>query len=174
MNALPSAVKAMLHTGPSWFWMTDENHCLTGLSNRLYALSGEKPEDYLGKSRMDFIAGIAAYTPGGHAHRKQLEAREPFRDFTYQHSFTKLKLTWISASGDPVFDDDGVFCGYQGTAVAISPALEHASTSLSAERALLAQKIELQSKVDAYRRIGQNRWHVVWGAGKHDPRCHGV
>lgn len=148
-DGLTPALKTMLDAAPIWFWSTDAEHRFTGISERLFDLTGADPADYIGRSRRDFIVGIAAYTPDGESHLRCLEAHEPFRDFTYRHSFPKAPGSWVSSNGDPVFDTDGAFCGYQGMALLLSGAMQQASHSLGSERELLARTADLQKKVEA-------------------------
>jgi len=149
MAGVPDAVRAMMETGPIWLWMTDAEHRFTGISDNLFRLTGADPNDYIGRSRRDFIVGLAAYTPQGEAHLRCLDAHEPFQDFTYRHVFATDREVWISSCGDPVFDAGGGFCGYRGMALILSPAMIEARRSLGSERDLLARAGELQQKVEA-------------------------
>ena len=149
LENVPAPVRAMLDTAPVWFWTTDADHLFTGLSEQLFRHTGTRPSDYLGRSRRDFIVGLAAYTPEGEAHLRCIEAHEPFRDFTYRHTFTNNHQAWVSTSGDPVFDEAGLFCGYQGMAMLLSAAIHNGNLSLGSERDLLGHTAELQRKVEA-------------------------
>lgn len=149
MAELPPAVHGMLAAGSAWFWTTDAEHRFTGLSEHVKRVIGVDPGAFLGRSRMDFIVGLTAYTPEGESHIRCLNAHEPFRDFTYRHVFADEKDAWISTSGDPVFDVDGRFVGYRGIGVLLSGAVEQASNSMHSELDLFARASELQRKVEA-------------------------
>ena len=47
-------------------------------------------------------------------HRARLERHQEFRDFEFERRDQQGCSYWVSISGTPVFDDDGVFCGYRG------------------------------------------------------------
>ena len=47
-------------------------------------------------------------------HRALLERHQEFRDFEFERHDRQGHSYWVSISGTPVFDDDGVFCGYRG------------------------------------------------------------
>jgi len=59
------------------------------------------------------------------AHRAALERREPFRDFEYSYTDKHGNRYYISASGEPIFDDEGRFKGYRGTARDITRRRRH-------------------------------------------------
>ena len=71
------------------------------------------PERYYGKTPLELIA------PGADPaeidrHRLTIAARKQFHDLEY-HWHGPGGDIWLSASGIPVFDDDGGFSGYRGT-----------------------------------------------------------
>jgi PAS domain-containing protein len=49
------------------------------------------------------------------AHSAKLAARLPFRDFRWERIGSNGERIFISTNGVPVFDRNGVFCGYRGT-----------------------------------------------------------
>ena len=49
-------------------------------------------------------------------HRRNLDAREIFRDFDCAVRTVAGEEIWISCSGEPTFDEQGNFAGYHGTA----------------------------------------------------------
>ena len=53
-------------------------------------------------------------------HRSLLERHQEFRDFEFERRDQQGCSYWVSISGTPVFDDDGVFCGYRGVGKDIS------------------------------------------------------
>jgi PAS domain S-box-containing protein len=97
-----------------WFWETDADLKVTYISARGSTVFGVKPEDLIGRSRIE-IAGGQADDPHWRAHLAVIDARQPFRDFRYRLAGPDGQLLHISASGKPVFDEHGVFCGYRGT-----------------------------------------------------------
>src|SRR5690606_28869384 len=69
--------------------------------------------EVLGKTRWEL--GALNMTEGDwEAHRKVLEARQPFRDLELLRINPQGQRNWQSVSGLPVFDENGVFRGYRG------------------------------------------------------------
>ncbi|MDA0240495.1 MAG: PAS domain S-box protein [Proteobacteria bacterium] len=54
------------------------------------------------------------------SHREDLEAHRAFRDFVYAANGKDGDVRHMKVSGTPVFDDDGVFTGYRGSAVDVT------------------------------------------------------
>lgn len=97
-----------------WFWETDSNHALTWISDGFERALGARKEDFLGRTRVSMIATVdSASTPAGQV--LDLTSRQPFRDFTYPIRVGDQKK-WVRTSGMPIFDPDGQFLGYRGTA----------------------------------------------------------
>jgi diguanylate cyclase (GGDEF)-like protein/hemerythrin-like metal-binding protein/PAS domain S-box-containing protein len=101
-----------------WFWEMDENLRFTYFSERLKEATGFDPNSLIGKSRKEIGIGDVEFANWGE-HLKTLDKHEPFRNFIYstQH---EGKRVWISASGVPIFDDEGQFVGYRGTGTNIT------------------------------------------------------
>ena len=98
-----------------WLWESDKEH-------RFTAFIGPGPLDrtmVLGKTRFENAAHTQEADKWA-AHVADLEAHRPFEDFHY----TTLREGWglrhIRASGIPLFDEDGEFVGYRGTATDIT------------------------------------------------------
>ena len=47
-------------------------------------------------------------------HRETLAAHKEFRNFEFQRLTAGGEVIWISTSGEPIFDQQGVFKGYRG------------------------------------------------------------
>src|SRR5262245_10885199 len=116
------------------YWEQDDQHRFTsvmrngtesGLTGRQGSLIGKRRWElnFLNMSAGDWETHIAT-----------LEAREPFRDLELCAINEAGKQVWISTSGEPVFDEWGVFKGYHGIGKDITArkrgeqlqALEHA------------------------------------------------
>jgi diguanylate cyclase (GGDEF)-like protein len=57
-------------------------------------------------------------------HRAMLEAHEPFRDFVHARRSGDGRVSYVSHTGQPIFDDKGVFRGYRGVARDITARVE--------------------------------------------------
>ncbi|HET6522195.1 MAG TPA: PAS domain-containing protein [Geminicoccaceae bacterium] len=95
-----------------WFWETDAGHRFVWFSPNVEDLVGVPREWHYGKTRLELMA------PGTdpavvEAHRRTLDAHEPFREFEYLRRGPKGD-TWLSTSGVPLFDARGRFQGYRG------------------------------------------------------------
>ena len=103
-------MKTFAELSADWFWeqdadlrfVRDANIPLTSL-----------PTD-VGKTRWDF-ADPAMSPERWDAHKADLAARRPFRDFRWERLRTDGKRRYMSTSGAPIFDEAGTFLGYHGT-----------------------------------------------------------
>lgn len=100
-----------------WFWETCPDLRFVYISERFFELTGIKPEDIIGKTRWEFASAetIALAPESWRQHQKGLEAHEPFRDFRYETINKNGERNYISLSGKPIYDEDGMFIGYRGT-----------------------------------------------------------
>jgi PAS domain S-box-containing protein len=102
-------------TASDWYWETGPDDRFTYLSSRIKSF-GMDSAVRLGKTRRELAAD------GGDDPDKwrDLEAitrrHEPFRDFVYKMALPGERESYVSVSGKPVFDSDGRFLGYRGTA----------------------------------------------------------
>ena len=120
-----------------WFWETDADHRFTFLSSAWSRLTGQSPEQFLGKRRDEF--GDRVIDPEAwRDHLATLAARKPFRNFTYCLGSGAGALRWIRTTGIPVFGEDGPFKGYRGSATDVTAEMDsirraHAAYQLFAE-----------------------------------------
>ncbi|SMH36290.1 PAS domain S-box protein [Azospirillum agricola] len=126
-------------TASDWFWEMGADLRFSCLIGPLmpHTAEGEPP---IGLRRED----IALREPGDDVrwreHRRLLERHEPFRDFQYRVR-TSIGVRHISVSGRPLFDEDGAFIGYRGSATDITErerAAERLQSSETRYRAMLA------------------------------------
>ncbi len=97
-----------------WFWEQDEDLRFVYMSEELYATNRVPPRSTIGKHRWELpIQGVSEEAWA--RHRRQLELREPFRDFEFQILNEANELRFSSISGKPIFDSNGRFKGYRGT-----------------------------------------------------------
>ena len=98
-----------------WFWELDADLNLSYLSERYEEITGLNIADRLGRHRFDMI-DHEANPEAWEAHRADLNARRPFKDFTFAHRVAPDRVVMTRVSGKPVFRDDGSFAGYRGSA----------------------------------------------------------
>ncbi len=104
----------MIELSSEGYWEQDENYRFTLITGGTLGRSGIDPKSYLGTTRWDH--GAVPVGDGGSwdAHKAMLAARRPFTDFVMKRSDAMGATRYISASGQPVFDEHGRFRGYRG------------------------------------------------------------
>ena len=105
-----------------WFWEMDSQLRIVYLSDRWSNITGLDPTSLIGKTRREFISNPDA--PHVQAHLRQLDNREAFKDFRYEHVDASGKSHHWQISGKPIYDEHGGFRGYRGTGTNITAAVE--------------------------------------------------
>jgi signal transduction histidine kinase len=103
-------LKAYAEMSADWFWEQDADLRFS-MDSRIPHIS--LPTD-VGMTRWEF-ADPAMDPRRWDAHKADLAARRPFRDFRWERLRTDGTRGYMSTSGDPIFDDNGTFLGYHGT-----------------------------------------------------------
>jgi diguanylate cyclase (GGDEF)-like protein/PAS domain S-box-containing protein len=145
-------------TASDWCWESDAEHRLLPYPKALDGNAAFQTVASGGKTRWEL-----AYAPeDGEAmalHRDDMEARRPFRDFTYSIIGEDGSCVSIRTSGKPIFAGDGAFLGYRGTASDI--------TQLRAARTMLDQRTRALEEAQRLGKIGtwsyrSNTGRTVW------------
>ncbi|MFL6653412.1 MAG: EAL domain-containing protein [Sulfurifustis sp.] len=104
--------RALTELSSDWYWEQDAEFRFVRVESR----GGDQDwarRALLGKRVWE--TGFLVETEGGwDAHRAALEAHRPFRDVVMHARRRDGQRQYISVSGEPVFADDGAFCGYRG------------------------------------------------------------
>jgi diguanylate cyclase (GGDEF)-like protein/PAS domain S-box-containing protein len=100
-----------------WFWEQDEN---------LRFKFAPKISLMVGKTRWE-VAGPAMSEEDWASHKADLADRKPFRGFRWEWIDGDGSRHYVSVSGDPVFDTNGTFTGYRGTARNVTAEVEAAA-----------------------------------------------
>ena len=108
--------ESVIELSSDWYWEQDEHCRFTLIKGNNLTSAGIDPNMYLGTARWDHAAVPASDGGSWDKHKAVLEARLPFADFVYTRANAQGELRYISASGQPVFDHQGLFCGYRGIA----------------------------------------------------------
>jgi diguanylate cyclase (GGDEF)-like protein/PAS domain S-box-containing protein len=127
--------------GSDWFWEMDAALRFTWFSAPAAARSGLRVAELIGRQRDEAALGGDTETDWA-GHLADLAARRPFRDFRYRRLDAGGNEVWFRVSGIPLFDADGRFLGYRGTAANITAEV------LSERRAQTAQQ-RLFEAIDA-------------------------
>lgn len=139
LEASQSRFRTLAALASDWVWEQDADLRFTYISRVAEQASNTASNLVLGYTRWE----SPALLPGTdwEAHRRSLERRETFRDFEYAQVSADGTPRYVSVSGAPVFDADGVFTGYRGTG-------RDVTVQRRAEAALRASQAELQSARD--------------------------
>jgi len=104
--------RRMVELSSDWYWIQDENLRfleLPGLEKR-----GIDPARLIGKARWELPDLEPLPEKVWQQHRERLERRESFSDFVYLARDPSGELRYLSVTGEPIFDAQGKFKGYQG------------------------------------------------------------
>ncbi len=120
-------LKSFAQMSADWFWEQDAEHRFTDanafpLWQTIYGMNRGKA---VGKTRWE-LADPRMRPERWAAHKADLAARRPFRDFRWEWLRPDGCVACHSINGDPVFDSRGVFVGYRGTGRDITPEVEAA------------------------------------------------
>lgn len=153
-------VRDMADISSDWYWEQDEHFRFVNLSTDALGRGGVSPgiplpPGVLGVTRWELPVDLEASDWA--AHRAVLEAHLPFKDFEYKTSLPGVPIEWISASGKPIFDADGRFKGYRGTAKNITDR-KRAEEALSRSRTALRKLANHMNQVkeDERKRIARD------------------
>lgn len=105
--------KDFVEASSDWQWDSDKEHRFTYISPKVIESTGIPAEAYIGKRRWELSDSDA---DTWQEHIDTLNQHKSFKNFDYQTATTGHENRYIRVSGIPVFDDDGEFIGYRGTA----------------------------------------------------------
>ena len=105
--------RSLTELSSDWYWRQDENLRFTYMSDQAAALGGFPAEASIGKLRWE-LPGLTPLSSSWAEHQAVLAARQSFRDLEICRQTPDGSLTYYSISGAPIFDEQGVFRGYQG------------------------------------------------------------
>lgn len=129
--------RAFAESSSDWMWEMDRDLRLVYLSDRFEDITGIDVNSVLGMTRWEITnADTSAQMWQQHIH--DLKMHRPFRDFVHSVKAVGGDYIWVRTNGAPVFDPNGDFQGYRGTA-----------TNITAHR--LAEELRDQALADAER-----------------------
>ena len=109
----------LLMLSSDWFWEQDREFRFVDISVGVSRETGIETTRHIGKTRWEILE-LALSEADWRAHRQQLEAHLPFRDFVMRRPDQDGKPVYVSVSGEPMFDESGTFVGYRGVGSNIS------------------------------------------------------
>jgi PAS domain S-box-containing protein len=120
-DAAESRLADVADISNEWFWEQDDRMRVTFVSPGFERATGIPAADLIGKKRSELIIEDAGFDSGDkHTIAERIGAREAFRGYIYQANLTPGVETWLRTSGKPIYDDNGVFRGYIGTAADVT------------------------------------------------------
>ncbi len=114
-----AAFRDFTEVSSDWFWEMDSHLRYSFISRHFEDFIEVPKENLLGKTRAE--SGISDVSSDVWVkHLADLNAHRPFRNFEHQRTNKNGDVVWTSVSGKPIFDNDGAFQGYRGTATDIT------------------------------------------------------
>jgi diguanylate cyclase (GGDEF)-like protein/PAS domain S-box-containing protein len=111
--------RQLVSMSSDWYWEQDAELRFVNITGGIGEKGGVPPERLIGRTRWETVDGMAD-TAWGRAHIAKLARREPFDNLEYATRDEFGELRWFCVNGEPVFDDQGAFCGYRGTGTDIT------------------------------------------------------
>jgi diguanylate cyclase (GGDEF)-like protein/PAS domain S-box-containing protein len=139
--------RSLTELSADWYWEQDAELRFVSTGGLDKARGGITAAQHDGLRRWE-LPGTEPLEGGWEAHKAQLEARQPFRDFMLKRKGNDGKLRYVSISGEPIFGEDGAFRGYRGIARDVTENIE-ATMALRRFRAALDISADAISLVDA-------------------------
>lgn len=119
-----------------WFWELGPDMEISFIAERVAHHTGIPANEYLGKIRFE-MGGYVVEPDALGRHRRDMDRRQPFRNFRYAKRSRDGGLRHFRTSGKPVYTDGGVFIGYRGVTSDITHEVETESRRRQAEQRLL-------------------------------------
>ncbi|HEY6966159.1 MAG TPA: EAL domain-containing protein [Burkholderiales bacterium] len=114
LHEIAERFRSLTELSSDWYWEMDAELRFTYVSEGIRKVRGIAPETLIGKRRWDTdrVGGDEEMA----RHRTTLEGHLPFKDFVLARAGADGRVTYVSHTGRPIFDDTGNFRGYRGVA----------------------------------------------------------
>lgn len=148
-----------------WFWETDAEHRFTFVSDTIHKQLGMAPGQIIGKTRTEYL-DVDEREPYWQRHLQVQNAHEPFRDFRFSCVDDTGRQRHVAISGEPLFEANGGFRGYQGTGRDLTGIVKSAELARTAEVRLQEALQNLPVGVALFdsddRLVIANEYFMVW------------
>ena len=146
-------IEAYANASADWFWEMDAELRFSYFSETYEKIAKVDPKTLLGKTRRE--TGLSGMSDEKfEAFVNLLDRHEPYRDFVNSRTMEDGAVVWHSTSGNPVFDEDGSFAGYQGTGKDVTRQVER-------EREIEEARLEAQQADRAKSEFLANMSHEI-------------
>ena len=98
-----------------YMWESDAERRITFISDGITHLTGERPEELVGRTREDIMGAAAIEEPQRDRLYAAVDAHKPFMDIAYARRAKTGAVVHLAMSGKPYFSDLGQFLGYRGS-----------------------------------------------------------
>ncbi|MDH4233100.1 MAG: PAS domain S-box protein, partial [Nitrospirota bacterium] len=105
--------RSLVETTTDWIWEINENGFYTYVSPKVKDMLGYEPEELIGKSPFSLMPQEEADRVAREV-QSFMENKKPFSDVKNINKHKDGRLIVLETSGMPVFNVNGVFCGYRG------------------------------------------------------------
>jgi diguanylate cyclase (GGDEF)-like protein/PAS domain S-box-containing protein len=113
LRASTARFRSLTELSADWYWEQDENLRFVSHSGHVQRAVSTRFGPDRGKTRWE-LPVIGVTEEQWAAHRADLAARRPFRDFEFRRETPDGGIRYISVSGEPIFNASGRFTGYHG------------------------------------------------------------
>lgn len=96
-----------------WVWEVDQDGAYTNASEQVFSVLGYHPDEIIGKTPFDFMSDAEAQRVGkifGEIASKQISFSKLYNTCLHKDGHEVFTET----SGKPIYDENGLFCGYRG------------------------------------------------------------
>ena len=139
LAASETRLRSLVNLSNDVFWETDDQHRFLSQQYSQVAATRPPPMDETGMTRWE-VPYTQPDEKAWRRHRADLDGRRVFRDFELARPMPDGGARFVQVSGEPLFDDDGVFKGYRGVGKDITERRQ-------AEQALRDLNAELERRV---------------------------
>ncbi len=136
LQASHARFRDFAQSSSDWFWETGPDHRFTRFTGSDDGLE-HLLQGIIGRTRAELMA---ATVPADQiaAHQATLDARLPFRDYTYPVQLPNGACRYFKVSGKPAYGPGKEFLGYRGTASDVTEQIEAEARLKQLENQLLA------------------------------------
>lgn len=106
-------LSSLLSLSADWIWEQDAALRFTYISDGFAAFAGTAPSSLIGQHR-ESCTGFAADAEALAAYQACVDSRQAFREFQFELLAADGDCRYVRTSGEPVFDQMGLFSGYRG------------------------------------------------------------